>query len=56
MYEITDSCIAFSTCIDECLNGAIKENDSGCKIDQEKCDECGSCTQMCPADAIVKKT
>jgi NAD-dependent dihydropyrimidine dehydrogenase PreA subunit len=56
MYEITDSCIACSTCIDECPSGAIKENDSGCKIDQEKCDGCGSCAQMCPADAIVKKT
>jgi Fe-S-cluster-containing hydrogenase component 2 len=56
MYEITDSCIACSTCIDECPSGAIQENDSGCKIDQEKCDGCGSCAQMCPADAIVKKT
>jgi ferredoxin len=35
MYEITDSCIACSTCINECLNEAIKENDSGCKIDQK---------------------
>ncbi len=56
MYEITDSCVACSTCVDECPNGAIGEGDGRCEIDQEKCDGCGSCAQMCPVEAIVEKT
>jgi NAD-dependent dihydropyrimidine dehydrogenase PreA subunit len=56
MYEITDSCIACSTCIGECPNGAVSEGDGCCEIDQEKCDGCGSCANMCPVDAITEKT
>jgi NAD-dependent dihydropyrimidine dehydrogenase PreA subunit len=55
MYEITDSCIACATCVDDCPNRAIREGDSCCEIDQEKCNGCGTCAQSCPADAIIEK-
>ncbi|HVN72940.1 MAG TPA: 4Fe-4S binding protein [Desulfomonilia bacterium] len=55
MYEITDSCVACSTCVDECPNGAIGEGNGCCEINQEKCDGCGSCADMCPVNAIVEK-
>lgn len=50
-YNISDSCIACGTCIDECPVQAISEGDIF-KIDADTCIDCGSCVSVCPTEAI----
>ena len=37
---ISDDCVACGTCLDECPNEAIKEDDPIYEIDPELCTEC----------------
>ena len=48
------ACIGCETCAGECFNRAIgKAPDGwGMVIDQTKCEGCGNCADICPADAI----
>ena len=50
-YVISEDCIAWGTCIDECPMGAISEGDIYV-IDADACTECGTCADVCPSGAI----
>lgn len=52
---IADKCEDCGTCIDECPNDAIVENDDVYTIDMEKCEDCGTCIDVCPNDAIIEE-
>ena len=50
--RITESCISCGQCQDACSFKAIREGESSYIIDPSKCDVCGDCYTVCPADAI----
>ena len=50
-YVISNDCVAFGTCINECPVSAISEGDIY-KIDADSCIDCGSCAAACPSEAI----
>ncbi|MDY6985932.1 MAG: 4Fe-4S binding protein [Candidatus Thermoplasmatota archaeon] len=39
-------------CVDSCPMGAIEENNGFVGIDEELCDGCGACVDVCPFNAI----
>jgi ferredoxin len=39
-YKITDICICCGACISECPNGAIREGETTCYINPDRCTEC----------------
>jgi Fe-S-cluster-containing hydrogenase component 2 len=41
--------------MDECPNGAIEEAGGGYRINKEKCEDCGSCMDVCPNEAICEE-
>ncbi len=57
-YIDQDTCIQCGTCVAECPNEGIKEEDGGYVIDSELCTECygfyeeSHCAESCPVDAI----
>ncbi len=66
--KITDDCISCSACIDECPSSAIYNAGSEHELNGstfaplsedhpyvvgELCDDCKSCTEVCPVDSIV---
>ena len=52
-YKITEECIACGACEPECPEGAISEGDPLYVIDASKCNDCGSCAEVCPVDCCV---
>lgn len=51
-YVISDDCTSCSTCVDECVFGAISEGDGKYEIDPDVCTDCGTCVDSCPTGAI----
>ena len=52
-YKITDDCTMCDTCRSECPEEAISEADPKYVIDPEKCNDCGTCGEVCPVGACV---
>ncbi len=50
--RITGDCIGCGLCLERCSFKAISRQGEGCVIDQNKCDVCGDCYIVCPADAV----
>jgi len=53
-HKITDECIGCAACEPECPKQAIVPDGEKYKIDPAKCDDCGSCVNVCPVTACVK--
>ncbi|MHB0915057.1 MAG: DUF362 domain-containing protein [Thermoleophilia bacterium] len=51
---ITDECLVCGVCMDECAAGAISADGDGYLIDPASCDDCGSCEEICPNDAVTE--
>lgn len=51
---ITDECLVCGVCMDECEQAAITAVDDTYSVDPGKCDDCGSCEEVCPNDAVVE--
>jgi ferredoxin len=47
-YFINDDCVMCGSCKDECASNAISEGDPKYIIDANKCDDCGTCAEVCP--------
>lgn len=48
-----NQCNGCKACMDECVMGAIEENEDGVmSIDGEICTDCGGCADICPEGAI----
>ncbi|MFH1612964.1 MAG: 4Fe-4S binding protein [bacterium] len=59
-YKITDECVSCGTCVDECPNNAIIEENDIYIIKQELCKEnkgekCGKCKDICPVEAVIEE-
>ena len=52
-YIITDECIACAACEPECEAGAICEKGEIFAVTPERCDDCGTCAEVCPVEACV---
>jgi ferredoxin len=52
-YKITDDCTMCDTCRSECPEEAISEADPKYVIDPAKCNDCGTCGEVCPVAACV---
>ena len=52
-YKIIKDCISCGTCLDECPEEVIREENDQFVIDQEFCVECGACADICPVEAII---
>ena len=52
--HITDACIACGKCLENCTFKAIVPGEPY-MIRGERCDECGTCYNVCPAGAVVSK-
>ena len=50
--RITESCIGCGECRDRCSFKAITEQDDRFVINPTRCDVCGDCYTVCPADAV----
>ena len=50
-YKISDDCIKFGACAEECPVSAISEGDDKYVIDADACVECGTCEATCPVGA-----
>lgn len=55
-FIVTDACrgCLAKKCRDSCNFGAITFDNRKCKIDYEKCKECGKCKDSCPYNAIAE--
>ena len=51
---ITDACIAYGTCAEQCPVSCISEGDIYV-IDASQCIDCGACQDGCPVSAIVEE-
>jgi MinD superfamily P-loop ATPase len=54
-YMITAECIQCASCKPFCKRGAICEEGSYFRIDETKCDSCGTCAEYCPIDGALVK-
>ena len=52
---VEEECISCAACEGECPKRAISMIDDIANIDQDKCEECGDCIDICPTEAIVVK-
>ena len=52
-HTINDDCVNCGACAPECEKGAISEGTDKYVIDPEKCDDCGSCVEVCPTSATA---
>jgi NADH-quinone oxidoreductase subunit F len=53
VYEITDSCIGCTRCVQRCPADAISgEPYEKHRIDPDKCVRCGTCRDVCPTDSV----
>jgi ferredoxin len=52
-YQITDDCTMCDSCRPECPEEAISEGDPKFVIDPAKCNDCGTCAEVCPVSACV---
>ena len=52
-YTITDECIACGACENECVEGAISENNGAFVVNASLCRGCGTCADVCPVGAPV---
>ena len=52
-YKITTDCIMCGACEAECPENAIYEGDGKYEIDPAKCQDCGSCAEVCPTGSCV---
>ena len=50
-----DKCVCCGSCIDECPQGAISEEDGKCVISADDCASCGICADSCPNEAISEE-
>ena len=50
--RITEDCIGCGQCQERCSFKAISQEGEQFVIDQNKCDVCGDCYIVCPADAV----
>ncbi len=50
--RITDDCIACGQCEEKCSFKAINQHGDTYVIDQNRCDVCGDCYIVCPANAV----
>jgi ferredoxin len=50
--RITEACVGCGECRERCSFKAIDQRDERFVIDNTKCDVCGDCYIVCPADAI----
>ena len=50
--RITEECTACCECLENCSFKAIYQEDGAYIIDPAKCDVCGDCYTVCPADAV----
>ncbi|MEJ2642113.1 MAG: 4Fe-4S dicluster domain-containing protein [Desulfosarcinaceae bacterium] len=50
--RITEECIACGECLERCSFKAISQDDEQFMIDPARCDVCGDCYTICPADAV----
>ena len=50
--RISDECMACGECLENCSFKAIYQKNEHYMIDHTKCDVCGDCYTICPADAI----
>ena len=50
--RITEQCISCGLCQEKCSFKAISKLDEQHVIDQSKCDVCGDCYIICPAEAV----
>jgi pyruvate formate lyase activating enzyme len=53
IFTLDRNCIGCGKCVEVCPKGAITLDESGRRIDREKCDRCLICTEVCPSEAIV---
>ena len=53
-HTINADCILCGACEIECAEGAITAGDDKYIIDPVKCQDCGSCVDVCPTGAAVK--
>ena len=51
-YNITDACVKFGSCADQCPVESISEGDEKYVIDADVCVSCGACADQCPVEAI----
>jgi pyruvate formate lyase activating enzyme len=47
-----DRCLHCNACTQACKSGAIKEDETGKKVDESKCTFCGDCVQECYSEAL----
>jgi len=50
--RITEECIACGECRERCSFKAISQHDEQFVIDNTRCDVCGDCYTICPANAV----
>ncbi len=53
-YRINNNCICCGECVALCPLEAIMGGEDKYYIEEDICDECDNCREVCPVDAIEK--